>query len=92
MAAKLQIQTTFLKSLDRYNLSDVITGLSQNLAKVNTSTNMCEFLTVEARVGYVYFRTYVKLFSTRHIYYSRCGRGDIMNNRYVSDAVDDLLN
>gem|GEM_PF-4207046 len=92
MAAKLQSQTTFLKSLDRYDLNDVITGLSQNLAKVNTSTNTRYLLTAQARVGHLYFRTYVKLFPTRDGIYLRRGRGHLMNDRYASDVINLLSN
>ena len=62
----LQSQTSFLKSLDRNDVSNGISGLSQYLAKVNSSINKRDLLTLESRVGYVYFRNYVKLFGPKY--------------------------
>ena len=62
----LQSQISFLKSLDRNDVSNGISGLSQYLAKVNSSTNKRDLLTLESRVGYLYFRNYVKLFDPKY--------------------------
>lgn len=62
----LQSQISFLKSLDRNDVSNGISGLSQYLAKVNSSTNKRDLLTVESRVGRLYFRNYVKLFDPKY--------------------------
>jgi CRISPR/Cas system-associated endonuclease Cas1 len=62
----LQSQISFLKSLDRNDVSNGISGLSQYLAKVNSSTNKRDLLTVESRVGHLYFRNYVKLFDPKY--------------------------
>jgi hypothetical protein len=62
----LQSQISFLKSLDRNDVSNGISGLSQYLAKVNSSINMRNLLTVESRVGHLYFRNYVKLFGPKY--------------------------
>jgi CRISPR-associated protein Cas1 len=92
VAAKLQSQINFLKSLDRYDLSESITGLSQYLAKVNSSNSTRDLLTVEARAGHLYFRTYVKLFDPKYSFNSRRGGGLVMSNRYASDVINALLN
>lgn len=62
----LQSQISFLKSLDRNDVSNGISGLSQYLAKVNSSINKRDLLSVESRVGYLYFRNYVKLFGPKY--------------------------
>lgn len=62
----LQSQISFLKSLDRNDVSNGISGLSQYLAKVNSSINKRDLLTVESRVGHLYFRNYVKLFDPKY--------------------------
>jgi hypothetical protein len=62
----LQSQISFLKSLDRNDVSNGISGLSQYLAKVNSSINKRDLLTVESRVGHLYFRNYVKLFEPKY--------------------------
>src|SRR5215211_3453497 len=62
----LQSQISFLKSLDRNDVSNGISGLSQYLAKVNSSINKRDLLTVELRVGHLYFRNYVKLFDPKY--------------------------
>jgi hypothetical protein len=45
----LQSQISFLKSLDRNDVSNGISGLSQYLAKVNSSINKWDLLSVESR-------------------------------------------
>jgi hypothetical protein len=62
----LQSQISFLKSLDRNDVSNGISGLSQYLAKVNSSINKRDLLTVGSRVGCLYFRNYVKLFDPKY--------------------------
>jgi hypothetical protein len=62
----LQSQISFLKSLDRNDVSNGISGLSQYLAKVNSSINKRDLLTVESKVGHLYFRNYVKLFDPKY--------------------------
>jgi hypothetical protein len=62
----LQSQISFLESLDRNDVSNGISGLSQYLAKVNSSINKRDLLTVESRVGHLYFRNYVKLFDPKY--------------------------
>ena len=65
LAAKLQSQINFLKSLDRPEDSEAITGLTAYLAKVNSpiaNEKRDDLLTIEARSGHLYFRNYVKLF------------------------------
>jgi hypothetical protein len=52
--------------LDRNDVSNGISGLSQYLAKVNSTTNKRDLLTLESRVGYLYFRNYVKLIDPKY--------------------------
>jgi CRISPR-associated protein Cas1 len=65
VAFKLQSQINFLKSLDRPEYSEAITGLTVYLAKINSpiANEKCDdFLTIEERSGHLYFSNYVKLF------------------------------
>ena len=93
VAAKLQSQISFLKSLDRKDVTDGIAGLTQYSMKVNSIANSKrDLLTVEARAGHLYFRTYVKLFDAKYGFQSRRGGGLVMSNRYASDVINALLN
>ena len=65
LAAKLQSQINFLKTLDIPEDSEAITDLTVYLAKVNSpiaNEKRDDLLTIEARSGHLYFRNYVKLF------------------------------
>ena len=92
VAAKLQSQINFLKSLERDDLAVGITALSQYIAKVNSACSKSDLLTIEARAGHSYFRTYVKLFDPKYGFNSRRGGGIAVTNRYASDVVNALLN
>lgn len=94
VAAKLQSQINFLKSLDTPDVSEAITGLAEYLAKVNSPTANAkrDLLTIKARAGQLYFRNYVKLFPAKYGFNSRRGGGLVMSNRYASDVINALLN
>ena len=66
-AARLQSQTSFLKSLDRKDVSEGIAGLNQYSMRVNSSVeSKPDLLSIEARAGHPYFRTCVKLFDPKY--------------------------
>jgi CRISPR/Cas system-associated endonuclease Cas1 len=55
-----------LKSLDRDDLGEGIAVLSQYIMKANNACSKSDLLTIEARAGNLYFRTYVKLFDPKY--------------------------
>jgi CRISPR/Cas system-associated endonuclease Cas1 len=62
----VQSQINFLKSLDRDDLGEGIAVLSQYIMKANNACSKSDLLTIEARAGNLYFRTYVKLFDPKY--------------------------
>jgi hypothetical protein len=54
-----------LKSLDRDDLGEGIAALSQYIMKANNACSKSDLLTIEARAGNLYFRTYVKFFDPK---------------------------
>jgi hypothetical protein len=54
-----------LKSLDRDDLGEGTAALSQYIMKANNACSKSDPLTMEARAGNLYFRTYVKLFDPK---------------------------
>ena len=82
VAFKLQSQINFLKSLDRPEYSEAITGLTVYLAKINSpiANEKCDdFLTIEERSGHLYFSNYVKLFPPNYWFEWRLGSGLVVS-------------
>jgi hypothetical protein len=80
--------------LDRNDVSNGISGLSQYLAKVNSTTNKRDLLTLESRVGYLYFRNYVKLIDpkygfTRGVVAGLCDDDDVKS--HAAYAINNAL-
>ena len=89
--AKLESQINFLKSLD--GVTDKrIDAISMYLIYIDGRRSKRELLTIESRVGNLYFRIYAGLFDKKYDFDSRRGGGISMSNRYAADVVNGLLN
>jgi CRISPR-associated protein Cas1 len=92
LKAKLESQIQFLQSLQRPEVQEAIDGLTSYAAKVDKAKDKRDFLTIESRAGYLYFRNYAKLIDKRYGFVSRHGGGIRLGNRYASDPINGLLN
>ena len=74
-------------------MQEAIDGLASWLGKIENAKDKRDLLTIESRVGYLYFRNYAKLFDKKEYgFVPRNGGGIKTGNRYASDPINGLLN
>lgn len=88
---KIESQVNLLKSLGRVS-QDRIDAIAKYLLLVDGTRDKRKLLTIESRVGNLYFRSYASLFDKKYGFESRRGGGLVMSNRYASDVINGLLN
>ncbi|WP_415280824.1 CRISPR-associated endonuclease Cas1 [Candidatus Nitrososphaera sp. FF02] len=88
---KIGSQVNFLKSVGNGG-QDRIDAIAKYLFLVDGTRDKRELLTIESRVGNLYFRTYASLFDEKYGFESRRGGGLVMSNRYAPDVINGLLN
>jgi CRISP-associated protein Cas1 len=89
---KLESQIQFFQSIHRPEVQEAIDGITLTLTKIENAKDKRDLLTVESRAGYLYFRSYAKLFDKKYGFVSRNGGGIKTGNRYASDPINGLLN
>ncbi len=87
---KLDAQLRLLKRIDADPVT--IRKLSKYRSSIESKTTTRELLTLESRVGHIYFNEYTRHFHADYEFVSRHGMGLRMTNQNAGDIVNSLLN
>ena len=87
---KLDSQIRLLRRIDADPES--IAKLTKYRSSIERMTTTRDFLTLESRVGHIYFNEYTRHFHSDYEFVSRHGMGLRMTNRNAGDIVNSLLN
>jgi len=87
---KIDAQIRLLRRIDADPVT--IRKLSKYRSSIESKTTTREFLTLESRVGHIYFNEYTRHFHADYEFVSRHGMGLRMTNQNAGDIVNSLLN
>jgi CRISPR-associated protein Cas1 len=87
---KLDSQLRLLKRIE--SSPESIAKLSKYRSSIERLFTTRDFLTLESRVGHIYFNEYTRHFHSDYEFESRHGMGLRMSNRHAGDIVNSLLN
>ena len=87
---KIDAQLRLLKRIDADPVT--IRKLSKYRSSIESKTTTRELLTLESRVGHIYFNEYTRHFHADYEFVSRHGMGLRMTNQNAGDIVNSLLN
>ena len=87
---KIDAQVRLLRRIDAD--PQTIRKLSKYRSSIESKTTTRELLTLESRVGHIYFNEYTRHFHADYEFVSRHGMGLRMTNQNAGDIVNSLLN